>query len=691
MRIRLAVTAALLLTLAVPARAEDDAATAIIKSAMGKGLEVGGTLLAGLLYDTSCKSGNSDPANKFICNVLAGVSGRVESEHREKVEKKLEEISASLRVIENGQKAIKAELEANHAQVLARFDQVAKNTVAMQHLTRIEGLWEKFTAQFDAVDADVTRDGMVTFAKDVLANNLHTKLADLNALMTKDLLEGQPLLRYPFYEFRMKQTTGPTLDRFAGTEMYDFAERKFVYLRASQQKAFVMYLWAATVMETLCEVKQQCTELKRSTTEIKADFTRYTRQQAETFNAAVDWLLLANSNTRASTAPNPIGSPAAKDIFLRANIVTAGLLMPQGGRGLWGRVFSMGDKWDGAIQVTCGGTAQTLKPVFSYNAPVGGLGGMFIGPDSGGPLDWWISSQGNSVYDEVRFSDRWRVHHYSIPAAAAGPCSIATQLPGNAGVMPWVESDVQVKTVKAAVGDAYPFGSFVALQRAGGTYALASGGGWKGSTAPTQVLDGKGQRENVVYEWLIEPDHPAGPWVGLLHKARAEFKVSNFSSRIHNRHQISIRQDKAIKFPDNRSVRLSVYPGNCKGPMCAYGDNFSVLLYNVDNNDSAAKKGKLDAVVGIYFDPSERPLTIPPADSGLLIDKSYGKTGERKSVSVDKPMPQSALVKTKAGVGYHLMYHVYFDLETEGRGTDASEYTYRALLAPGAIYLTIDK
>jgi hypothetical protein len=45
-------------------------------------------------------------------------------------------------------------------------------------------------------------------------------------------------------------------------------------------------------------------------------------------------------------------------------------------------------------------------------------------------------------------------------------------------------------------------------------------------------------------------------------------------------------------------------------------------------------------------------------------------------------------VKTTAGTGYHLMYHMYFDLETEGRGLDATEYMYRGLLAPGAMYLT---
>jgi hypothetical protein len=249
-----------------------------------------------------------------------------------------------------------------------------------------------------------------------------------------------------------------------------------------------------------------------------------------------------------------------------------------------------------------------------------------------------------------------------------------------------VQPDVTLTSLKVPNRDAFPFGSFVALQRAGGAYALASGGGWTGSKEPQQTEDGKGQREKVVYEWFIEPDHPAGPWVGLLSKGRGEYKVANRSSRIHNRHVISIRQDKAITFPDERTVKLHLIPGNCKGALCNYGDSFSILRYDIENNDTDSKRGKLDATVALYFDPSETPMTIVPPDSGITIDRSYGATGDHKRADVNGI--QQGIVKTTAGTGYHLMYHMYFDLETEGRGLDATEYMYRGLLAPGAMYLT---
>lgn len=670
------------------ALAEDDAATAIIKSAMGKGVEVGAQKLAGLLYDTSCKQGNTDPANQYICTILGSVSGRAESEFKEQVKKKLDEISTNIKTIQTGQEQIQKELKSQHEQVLAQFDQVAANVVAVSNMARIEGLWEKYQAQFDKVDADVTRDGMVSFAKDILNNNLHTKVADLNAVLTKDLLNGQPILRFSFYEFRVKQQPGHPLDRFDANKTYDFAEKKFADFRASQHKAFAMYLWAATVMETLCKVKpDQCVALPRSTVDFKADFERYTRQQAEAFNAAVDWLILANMPTR--TAANPTGfmSPSQREMILRANIVTASLLMPEeGSKGLWGRVISMGDEWDGSLNVTCGGKQETLKPVFKYTAPIGGPGGFFTGKDDGGPLDWWTSSQANGTYDVVRFSDRWQMYHYSIPDAKPGPCTIAKQLPGKAGVLVWMQPDVKVANLKRADKKTVPFGSFFAMQRAGGVHALVSGGGWKGTMEPKQTQDGSGQREKVVYEWFIDPNPGGGPWVGLLSKGRGEYKVSKGSSRIHNRHVISIRQDKAIRFPEDSTVRLNFFPGQCKGALCNYGENASLLMYDVENNDTESKKGKLDAIVAVYFDPSDRPLTIPPPDSGIVIDRSYGKTGDRKREDVRGV--QSAIVKTNPNEGYHLIYYVYFDLETEGRGLDATEYMYRALLAPGSMYLT---
>ena len=689
MRTRVWLSIVVLLAVSFPAHADDkkDPAKDIVDSAMGKGAEVAAKALAKLLYDTSCTTGNNDPANKYICSILGSVSGRAEEAWKADVTKKLNEISSKLNTIEKGQNEIKSELKAQHSEMTAHFRQVSSNVVAVANMVNIEGLWEKYVAQFDKVDDDVTRDSMLAFAKDIVRNDIHTKLADLNVVLTKDVLEGQPLLRYPFYEARLKIANGGTIDRVPFTQVYDFAEKKFGEFRSSEQKAFAMYLWAATVLESQCKLKpDQCTQLPRSTADFKGDYDRYTRQQAETFNAAVDWFVLQFGSERITTngAFLPFNSPPILD---RANVATAEMLGADGGQGLWGRIYSMGDKWDGTIDVNCNGTSTTLKPVFKYSTPVAGPGTMFIGPDSG-PLDWWVSRGNNGTYDEVRFANKWQVYHYSLPTAAAGRCTVAQKLPGG-GILPWAGDGATVVNAKTSTDEPFRFGSFIASQRAGGTYALVSGGNWYGSTEPLKTYDGKGQREKVTDEWFIEPNTPSGPWFGLWNKGRGEYKLANRSSRIHNREVISLTQTKKIWFPDDREVKLNFFPGACKEghPVCNAAPTTVFLNYDVENNDTESKKGVLEAFVAIYFDSSDHPLIVKPeSNTGVVVDGSYGKTGERKQFSINSR--QVGLVKTQPNTGYHLVELMYFDLETEGRGLDATEYMYRGLLAPGALYLT---
>src|SRR5258708_5521437 len=219
--------AALLLVCAtaLAARAEDDMATAILKSAGAKGGEIAAKALAGLLYDTSCKDMNLDAATGYICKILGSVSGRAEEEWKANITKQLDQISSKLVTIENGQREIQRELTTQHHVMESKFNQVSSNVVAGTHLVRIEGLWEKYQAQFDKVDSDVTREAMLSFAREIMKSEPPTILADLNVVLTKPILDGQPLLRYPFYEWSLK-TGGIIPARLDAARTSDFAEQK---------------------------------------------------------------------------------------------------------------------------------------------------------------------------------------------------------------------------------------------------------------------------------------------------------------------------------------------------------------------------------------------------------------------------------------------------------------------------------
>lgn len=672
------------LVTALPAMAaeEESTTTSVLKSAGAKGGEVAAKMLAGLLYDTSCPNRNNDKFTGYVCTVLGSVSGRTEDKWKQDVTNQLKEINAKVETLTVGQREIQRSLAEMKSDLNNKFNAVAQNVVAVQHLVKIEGLWEKYEAQFDKIDQDVTRDRMVSFANEIIAEKPHTMLAELNAVLTQGIpaTGGEPLIRYPLSEWRIAHAAGMGYEPKM-MEAYEYAEKRFVDFRMREQKAYAMYLWAANVLETQCTLTPaQCTQPPRSTKELKDDWNRYTQQQAAAFNSAVDWLLLSYSPYRLATTPNFLSADRSADVMQRANYLTATML--GNGEGLWGRVVSAGQAWDGSLQVTCDGAPQTLMPVLTYSVPAAGSGVIIIGPDSG-PVDWWVSRTGNAVYDEVRFATDWKNFIYSIPTAKAGPCTVSQNLP-KGGVLPWVQPDRKVVDI-GEPGKTFAFGSFLAIQRAGGDYALVSGD-WGGSTSPSFNKEGAGELVTQADQWIIEPNGQGGPRIGLYRKGRAEYSVSlsRLSSRVHLVSRIAVQTSKEVRFPEDARVKIHFFPGNCSRELCDGLGRTSILAYDVENNDTEAKKGTLEAKATVAFvDASVADLQSGP---GLTVDGSYGKTGDHKTLNITGP--QSAVLTVDPQKRYRLRYGIDFDLWTEGRGTNASDFWYRALVAPSAIYLT---
>ena len=695
MRLAALLTMALLMapstTTALPPPGEDEKKgfdpAKLAGSAALAGAEAAAKFTAGVLYDTDCKGRNiSETAMNFICGALGGFSGRSEAEWKANVTKQLHEISSRLKTMDDGQERIQRQLTAQHKVMEAKLNQVPSYVVVAGHLVAIEGLWNKYKAQFDKVDQekDLEPVSMLSFATEIINKNPQTILDELNVLLTTPVLEGQSLVRYPFHAWRLTNVAAP-VDRLNAMAVYDLAEHNFADFRARQEKAYLMYLWAAKVFEAQCALHpEMCLNPPRSTKDLREDYDRYARQQVAAFNTAVEWFVLSYSRARSATDANFLPAQAT-DMFLRANFMSSSILARNGG--LWGRVISMGNAWDGSLEVQCGRATQTLKPVLTDDPPVAGNGQMLAGPDSG-VFDWWSSSKGNAVFDEVHFSDKWRIYHYSLPAAAAGPCTVAQNQPGV--YLPWVESGTKVVSITTLDKRSMPFGSFSAIQRAGGTYALMSGTKWEGSRRPATTEDGLAARKTAVYEWFIERDHPAGPRIGLLVKGRGEFNIYKQTSRIHNQDSIMVFQTKLIRFPDESPVKINFFPGSCGRPQfCPNEVRLPILSYDIENNDTEAKKGALDSLVAVSFRTPDETTVLTPIykeNRGIVLNGSYGNTGDRKTL--DLTGPQTGVFKPEPGKAYQLTYVVYFDLQTEGRGLNATEYMYRAVVAPGAVYLT---
>lgn len=651
-------------------------------SAASKGAEFAVKFVGGLIYNTACKEKPLDETARFLCDVVGNVSGKSDEEWKKRVDESLQKINGQLGVLVDGQKQIQNALARQHRAMEDNFKQVAANVEATRVLVRVETLWDRYVAQLQSAESLDRRD-LLDFAKDVALSgdgSLHTKLGDLNTVLTKPVLDSQSLLKFPFFVWKREHSTAAPPEAFDATEAYDFAEKKFVALRMAQQKGYLLYLWAAEILESDCEMNAAgCRRPPVTSKRFAADFERYTRQQVEAFNAALDSFLLAYGQPRYD---RPMFLPhLADEILLRANFLAASILGD--GEGAWGRVVSMGRLWNGKVDLSCGGKKETLAPVLEYQAPV---------DDPRGPMDWWASRGRNGTYDEVRFASDWRVLHYHLPKATPGSCRLEPTLPGSGGVLPWSEDDSEVVTVTKD-GKSFAFGSFLGIQRAGGSWALASGQTWDGSTAPETIDKGDAVRKETRFDWTIDTRRAGLPWVSLINVGRGEFKVpfgGDRMVRIFNK--IHIHGKKEIYFPDDRSVRLRVVQHPDCAKVCRGVDSVERAFLDYDVENDAATDGYFSAKAAIFLHPrTDSPLSadgdpVEPARNGLFFDGSYSKVRSRQA----KRFADEAegAVKTEAGKGYRLQYLLNFGLTTYTRGADASSYFFRGKLTPSVLYLT---
>ncbi len=689
-----AVAFLLCVLVAIPVFADptkENFATTLLKSAGTSAAGAVGVAVAkeltGKFYDATCaKEITKDPAEQYFCNALAGFSGRAEQEWKAKIEKQLSEISTKLDAIEQGQARLQHDLTQHHQEMYRLFKQAAAEQIATNNEAEFETLWKAYRRQFDEDVSDVNRDAMVKFAKQILAEKLDKKLAVYNTVLTTAFRGNQALLRYPFYDYKEKKQFRAPPEAFNNDgsvdALYEAAEKAFVDARSRQEKVSLMVLWAIKVLESDCQMRTPCEAPPFSSAEFKKNYDAYTKDQLIAFNEGIDWLLFTYGNPHV----NPWFLPAFSDQYLtRANFLNASVL--GGGNGMWGRVISMGNAWDGSINMQCGATSGVVKPRFSYLVPVGGR-------YEPGALDWWVSRAGNDVYDEVRFAKEWKVYHYFTPDAKEGPCTVPPSLPGK-GVIPWVQPGTAVMKASTSDGREVVFGSFIAIQRAGGTYAMASGSQWRKRNEPFNSDDGTTANvKNGRYEWMIDTGSRF-PLASVLYEGRGEYKVFS-GGHVHKYNQIYLYNDKKVYFPEDREVKLGLLQGHDCAKTCREsrtGEMF-ILDYNIENGGTDEKeKGKLDAVVSVFLSPfvanidgRANPNIRKYASNGVFIDGSYGSTSDRKSKTVEGL--QYGSLKTDPREGYHLQYLIEFDMSTEGHGAAATHWMYRGKITPAWLFVT---
>jgi hypothetical protein len=355
---------------------------------------------------------------------------------------------------------------------------------------------------------------------------------------------------------------------------------------------------------------------------------------------------------------------------------------------MWGRVYSMGNRWNGAITTNCDGrTMNVTRAELDYKVPVQRPSSA---TDSSDTLDWWVSRGNNAVYDEVHFAKEWRVLHYRVPAERVGPCTLQSV----AGAMPWAEPFTQLIEVPTTAGNV-KYGSFLGVQRAGGTFALVSGE-WGGHDQPYEENGGDATKKDIRNTWQVDKKNKWGPQIGIYHGGRGEF--SGGDTKVYAYTIIHVWNPKKISFPEDRALTLHLLQGTDCANACRNNENGNFIMqYDIQNANS--DPGYLHALAGIYISPTNEGgdsksdsyagVRNRMRNGGILIDGSYenAKDGATKTHLVNSDQ-LSANIAVDPARQYNLQYMLDYQLVTYTKGWNAVNFWYHAKLTPIAVYFT---
>lgn len=557
---------------AVPAVAQGDPVAAGLQIGLQKSIGV----LASMAYNTNCRPQDLDhPSdNSWYCGVFASLSGEKEKEFRDRMLHNMEKVRGSLANIETGVANIQEQQREIYDQnriILLRLDEVGPETTIGKNISRIRTIYnEQFARMFrnrqegGEQPAALDPRRMRALARQIIFTD---RVYDLLGTIDDQLVNSQTAGKDPLLRAYAKRAYEQIKnDPANGLEpAYAYIESAVDGLLADQRKGFVLYVWAVETLQADCEVakyeaaagtitaadaKSRCEafdDFPHTANEYRVTFTEHLRAQLRELNAGLEYQVLAASDMHARQ-PNFLPAVAGR-LFARVDLFTAGNLEED--YGVRGRVIAMGDTFDGELSVA--GT--------KYRASGNAVNRV---PNRQGRVDWWKITSRPGAYDEVHFSGEWKIYHYraSLPV---GTYSIDTPLP--------YRPQISVSNVTLGTGETettVPFGSFTAISRAGGGYALLSGE-WE-----HVVKDEIRSRGGLTERWNEYFFDPANLRAGMLYSGELEWKAANAPQDQYvevNRYSYA-RSRKHVRYPKGGELTLhgtfgDTYPKVCGDAVCA--------------------------------------------------------------------------------------------------------------------------
>lgn len=627
------------------------------------GVELMVKQLASMGYNTNCRAANLDykSDDSWYCGLFATLSDAKEKEWKDRLVQRLTAIENQVTKINKKLDQIQQQQETlvnQNKQILTRINEVGAESAIGKSVAQIRIDWnDEYVPLFTGKRA-LTKERALAFAhRIVYTDELHRQIGIINDQLTQNNFGNDTLLRS--YGRRILQTGTSNLD-----SPYEYIESVLQGLITQERRGYVMYIWAAETLQSNCELGGDCTgskNLPHTAEEFRKVFAGYLDQQLAEFNSAIEFTVLARSDTHRRT---PFILPEhGLRVLARADFFTSAML--DEGYGLRGRVITMGDGFDGNLLLTGN---HPLPPAKMLTMP----------PAYNARVDYWRATKTPGVYDEIRLGDRWKIYHYHDQSRTHA-VQILTALP-------YKPKTIELRSLKLDDGRTVTAGSFTAIERAGGGYALLSGTGYDHlRSAPD---------ETIVGALLSKSDKgyfdANGPYAGFLYGGRIEWEL-NHAVRLHDQHVEAKRTSyasskKEIRYPQGGQLTLGVDLGDTLPIVCPGGACSDHSPYVLLSRRSEFKKGGVNARDARMNTRAAVVLGSDEKSNNGIVWKRNGlfssPIDERDEIRKD-----SAPVTLEANQAYKLIFGGETDLDIQTSGANASPFLTSGVVVLRNAYL----
>jgi len=627
------------------------------------GVELSVKQLASMGYNTNCRAKNLDyeSNDSWYCGLFAKLSDAKETEWKDRLVHRLTDIQKQVAKINMALEKIQQQQETlanQNEQILTRINDVSAEAAISKSVSQIRLDWNNEYVPLFTGKSELTEERALAFAhRIVFTDELHRQIGIINDQLTQNNFGNDTLLRS--YGRRILQTGTSNLDA-----PYEYIESVLQGLLTQERRGYVMYIWAAETLQSSCELGGDCTDsrkLPHTANEFRKVFAGYLDQQLAEFNSAIEFTVLANSDTHRRTAF--ILPEHGLRILARADFFTSAML--DEGYGLRGRVIAMGDGFDGNL-------------LLAGNHPLPPSKMITMPPVYNGRVDYWRATKTPNVYDEIRLGDRWKIYHYH-DKGRTGATHILTALP-------YKPKTIELHSMTPEDAGTVVAGSFTAIERAGGGYALLSGTAYDHlrSTPDATILGALHRKADHGYF------NEQTPYAGFLYGGQLEWEVNRGvrgqDQHIEAKRTSYARSRKEIRCPQGGQLTLGVelgdtYPIVCPSGACSDHSPFVLL-----KRGSEFKKGGIGSRDARMTTRAAVVLgTDEKSNNGIIWKRdSLFSSPIDERVEVRK---ESAPVTLEANHPYRLIFGGETDLDIQTSGANASSFLTDAVVVLSNAYL----